>query len=298
MAISEHLRGYESDIMLRCQKCNRVNSLTIPVPETNWIGDKADDRLVQDEEYIECANCSEEYLLYIQNSDGTIFVSIEGHPEIAVKASAVRMIGDWSDWYDDLDRVPDDPHSIFIESLMDVRSVAEEIDGAHFGTTLARMVLVQQFSVLEAYLADTLTNQVLKNADVLLKAVKEIKGLKEEKVTLAQVVTDSEIVGKMVAIHLRNLLYHKFTKIVEIWKVTLGHSIFPDKDVTRRMFKAAEIRHDCVHRNGKTKEGKKHNIDSPFVKQVDEDIYAMIEHIEFELAETGDDVKGEDSVNI
>jgi len=289
MAIPEHIRGYESDIVFRCHKCNRVNSSTIPVPETTWTGDKADDRFTQDEECIKCTNCGEEYLLYIQNADGTIFVSVEGHPEVAVKASAARMAGDWSDWYDDLDRVPDDPQSIFIESLMDVRSVAEEIDAAHFGTTLARMVLVQQFSVLEAYLADTLTNQVLKNADVLLKAVKEVKELKEEKVTLAQVAIDQDIVAKIVATHLREFLYHNFKKVMEIWKVTLGHSIFPDKDLTSRMFKAAEIRHDCVHRNGKTKEGEKHDIDSAFVKQVDEDIYAMMEHIEFELAKTGDD---------
>lgn len=140
--------------------------------------------------------------------------------------------------------------------------------------------------MLEAYLADTLTNQVLKNADVLLKVVKEVKGLAEEKVTLTQVAADPELVAKMVANYLRDLLYHNLKKIMEIWKVTLGHSIFPDKDLTSRMFKAAEIRHDCVHRNGKTKEGAKHDINSAFVKQVDGDIYAMMEHIEFELAET------------
>lgn len=100
---------------------------------------------MQDEEYINCANCGEEYLLYIQNADGRIFVSVEGHPEVDVKASAAQIVGDWSDWYDDLDRVPDDPQSIFIESLEDVRSVAEEIDAAHFGTTLARWYLSSSF---------------------------------------------------------------------------------------------------------------------------------------------------------
>ena len=200
------------------------------------------------------------------------------------------MVGDWSDWYDDLDRVPDDPQSIFIESLMDVRSVAEEIDAAHFGTTLARMVLVQQFSVLEAYLADTLTNQVLKDADVLLKAVKEVKGLKEEKVTLAQVATDPDIVVKMVATHLRDLLYHNFKKIMEIWKVTLGHSIFPDKDLTSRMFKAAEIRHDCVHRNGKTKEGEKRSVVEVIADEIGPSLrwaQAQVERISRDSADGG-----------
>lgn len=64
------------------------------------------------------------------------------------------------------------------------------------------------------------------------------------------------------------------------------------------MFKAAEIRHDCVHRNGKTKKGEKHDIESAFVQQVDEDIYAMVKHIEFELAKISDDDEEKESIGI
>lgn len=90
---------------------------------------------------------------------------------------------------------------------------------------------------------------------------------------------------RTVAGHLRDLMYHNFEKVGSIYHATLGFHLFPNSDCRKRMFKALPIRHDCVHRNGKDREGNERTeVDDTFVKQIDADMRTIVKHIEAEIA--------------
>lgn len=60
------------------------------------------------------------------------------------------------------------------------------------------------------------------------------------------------------------VIYHNLPKVKNMYESTLGIS-FPDFS---RIQKDIVIRHDLVHRNGKTKEGQKIAVDEAIVNEV------------------------------
>lgn len=249
----------------------------IEVPETDWTGDNTDERFTQSQEDVFCSHCNEGYLLEVQNSDGRVAVWIVGHEEQDVSATDAYMTEP------DLNDLPE-PGDIavnILSTLADVRLVVKAAEPSFYKATVHRMAFIQQFAALEAYLSDTIVTQVLEKPWVLAASLKGIEELKDMKLSIAEVNADPDIVRRTVASHLRDLLYHNFAKVMEIWKVTLNFPLFSDRDLQVRMFKSVPIRHDCVHRNGKDKSGaERTEVDDAFVKQVDEDITAMVRHIE------------------
>jgi len=273
---------YEASVEFKCPACGEVVSESVDVPETNWSGDNADERFVEDDAEAGCNNCNTGFVLHIQNSDGRIAAQILDHEEVEVECGDAEMVGsihDDIDWaYDD---VPDEPAEILFATLFDVSNLLDQVGFPLLNWTLHRMAFIQQFAALEAYLSDRLIGAVTGDPAALEKSLTAISELKERKFTLAAFHADADIVKKTIAAYLRELMYHNFTKIDAIYKATLGFGIFPDTDVSERMFKALPIRHDCVHRNGKDKDGRtSFEVNTNFVKQTDRDIRAMIIHIE------------------
>lgn len=271
---------YASTITVDCPNCGERSVEPVEVPETYWAGDNADERFTQSQEDFSCPNCRQVFLMEVQNSDGTVFVTIVGHEDIDVEASDAYLTEP------DLEDFPE-PGEIavsILSTLSDVRRVIDAAATSPYKATVNRMAFIQQFAALEAYLSDTLVSQVLDKPYILNAALSGIKELKDMKLSIAEVNADPDIVKRTVAGHLRDLLYHNFVKIMPIWRATVGFDLFPSSELQRRMFKAVPIRHDCVHRNGKDKDGEERTeVDDAFVSQVDHDIQSIVRHVEGEI---------------
>lgn len=148
MAYPQQYR-YESEIRFNCPTCGALINEVINVPETNWSGDNSDERFVQDEGEVTCNECGTHYHLYIQNSDGNIFVAVDDHENTNVKCSNAEITGGWEDYFDDLD-LPPDPASVLRQTLADVREVLKNSTPHFYTDTLNRMAFIQQFAALEA----------------------------------------------------------------------------------------------------------------------------------------------------
>lgn len=271
---------YGSDIEFLYPECGERVGDRIAVPETYWSGDDADERFVEDDAFVECSECDAGFDLHVQNSDGAIAVMIHGHEDVTVDASHAFMTEPDEPDYDDLD-VPPDPASNLIQTLVEVQQVLKLASTGFYTPTVSRMAFIQQFAGFEAYLSDTLIGQIVGKPAVLKRALTAIDELRDMKLPLVAVSEDPDIVKRTVAAHLRDLMYHNFTKIGSIWHATLGFHMFPDRDVRARMHKAVPIRHDCVHRNGKDKEGNERlEVTDSFVGQVDADMRAVVRHVE------------------
>lgn len=271
---------YEAEVRFTCPVCGERVVEDVEVPETNWIGDNADERFVEDDADTDCRNCDTGFTLHMQNSDGYVTALLYDHEDVEVECGRADMVEPDEPDYDDLD-IAEYPGAALSQALIDVRRVLVATASIPYRDTVHRMAFVQQFAALEAYLSDTLIGQILNKPALLTKALTSIDELKNIRVSLADINSDTDLIRRIVGAHLRDLLYHNFAKVGLIYNATLGFGLFPDKDVQVRMFRALPIRHDCVHRNGKDKEGNARiEVDETFVLQVENDIRAMLTWIE------------------
>ncbi len=275
------MEGYASRIQFTCAKCGEHNAETITVPETNWTGDNADERFSEGQEDVWCEHCDEGYSLAIQNSDGRIDIANNDGRDLKIKASDAYMVEpDDDDAWD----LPSDPAVNILMTLEDVRTVLKGTAPSFHTPTVLRMAFVQQFAALEAYLSDTLITEVLNKPGALKRVIVGDKDLKEMKLALEDIHGNPGIVAHTAATHLRGLLYHNFKKVQIIWECALGFDLFPDDDMRVRMMKAQPIRHDCVHRNGKDKDGNvRTEVNDSFVRTMDEDIRKLVQYVEGSL---------------
>jgi hypothetical protein len=130
---------------------------------------------------------------------------------------------------------------------------------------LLKLLYVNIITALETYLSDVFISYVGNNSALLRKYIETAPEFKLEKVPLAKIFIALDEVEKKARANLIDIVWHHLSKIRLMYKVTLDVS-FPD-DISA-LFKAVAIRHDLVHRNGKTKEGEKHSIKSDDVKKL------------------------------
>lgn len=272
--------GYASLVSFACPYCGGDVVEVIFVPSSSTV--KRDEHCfsTEGETDIICGRCTQSYNLIVRNTTGRVFAQVRGFPKTPVKCSGSyhpdeldKMGGIWE--------VPDTPSNNLVDALTDIEEVINTKDAIFYVKTLSRMAFIQQFAALEAYLSDTLTKQVLDNPTTLNRAIAGVRDLKEIKFTLAQIAANSDILKTTVAGILRKILYHNFIKIDTIWNVALGFSIFPNSEVKSRLLRSEPIRHDCVHRNGRDKDGNESaDVDFDFVLQMNEDLHALLNHIE------------------
>lgn len=133
-----------------------------------------------------------------------------------------------------------------IEDLLAARLKGEK------KTHLLKLLYVNVITAIESYLSDVFISYIGNDKALLRKFIETTPEFKAEKVSLAELFKAMEDVEKKAGSHLIDIVWHHLNKVKPMYKATLGID-FP-KDISP-LFKAILIRHDIVHRNGKTKEG-------------------------------------------
>jgi len=118
-----------------------------------------------------------------------------------------------------------------------------------------RMIYSSAITALESYLVDSFLNKVLGNSERITKVISTNKSLNEKKYCVADILDWHKNVESRVEEFLTELIWHNIPTVRSLYGDVLGVS-FPDN--TPSIFKAVGIRHDLVHRNGKTVKGKVH----------------------------------------
>ena len=114
--------------------------------------------------------------------------------------------------------------------------------------------MVDAFAVtaMEAYLSGTLIEKVKQNEKYLLNAAQKIEDIKDEKMTLYEVVKNPDQAQKRILEKLYEFMYHNLPKIKciyeTVFEIKIDCSLKDLMTIVRR-------RHDIVHRNGKNKDG-------------------------------------------
>lgn len=159
-------------------------------------------------------------------------------------------------------------HKHFLEELEELKNIEEEKLSSRI-YMINKMTYAHAVTLLEAFLGDTVKSLISENEVFFLNA-RKIDELKKAKYSLEFLATN-DVDAKGLAIReLSNILYHNIPKVKKIFEIVLDSRI--DVDISQ-LDNITKTRHDIVHRNGKTIEGKRISLDK-------NDILEMISHIE------------------
>lgn len=164
-----------------------------------------------------------------------------------------------------------------VENMLKV----EGMDASQHGIFL-RLLFVQAVTIMETYLGDTLKALVFQEKDKLIKLLEFDEEMKKTKLTLADIVKDQNAIIDKVSEYLSELMYHNLAKIGILYKGILEIEFnFGSEENKKKLFQAIKTRHDCVHRNGKTKEGDQvSGIDEQYVEEILSIIEYLVDDIE------------------
>ncbi|RRB07403.1 hypothetical protein [Larkinella rosea] len=143
-----------------------------------------------------------------------------------------------------------------IKKILEVTSRLEDKSGED--KLIAYLLYANVITALETYLADVFVNTIFNNTLYLRKFVETYPRFKgnenAHKFTLSEIFTKYNKIEEIVTDEIIGIIYHNLQTIKPMFKDTFNVE-FP-KDM-KKIFVAIQIRHDIVHRNGKTKMDKK-----------------------------------------
>ncbi len=186
---------------------------------------------------------------------------------------------DNDDWLDPVP--PDEPFAIFMKSFQESMDLLAKSGSNYGGHLINRLVFSQQVTALEAYLGDTLKNEVFRDQIAMQRLVDQDDDLKKEKFTLTEISNDPRLVEQKVREHLRGIMYHNLARVDVLYRIAFGFRILhltPDRS---SLFAAVLLRHDCVHRNGSDKDGQVLEVfTKTFVRKTADLIRDLVQSIE------------------
>jgi len=117
---------------------------------------------------------------------------------------------------------------------------------------LLRQIYISVFATLETYLSDTFIWLVRNDTRYLRAFVETYPDFKERKFDLSEVFKSHEAIKDTATKVMQDVIYHNFWR-VKLMYINTFKIEFPDLG---GMTKYTTTRHDLVHRNGKSKDGK------------------------------------------
>lgn len=134
-------------------------------------------------------------------------------------------------------------------------------------------------AALEAYLADTVTYWVGHDKDALRRFVSRNKDFKARALTLDQLFDRLDMLDEEVRQYLQDLIWHRLDKIKPMVQAGLDIVIPDIADLMREVV----VRHDIVHRAGRTRDGALVSVSAADVHRVRDAVAAFAQAIEAEL---------------
>lgn len=120
---------------------------------------------------------------------------------------------------------------------------------------LLRMIYSSAITAMETYLCDAFFHKVTNSDAFIERLLKTVPEFKERKYAITEILDWKNQFNKKVSEYLLDLVWHNLARVEILYNNVLEIK-FPDK--LEHIHKGIAIRHDLVHRNGRTKTGKFH----------------------------------------
>jgi hypothetical protein len=213
-------------------------------------------------------------------SDGIVeWAPSDNHPDQIARRDEALAEAEWID-----QEIAADPYGVFMESYRQSVELLGDHGDDNGNSLINRMVFAQQVSALEAYLGDTLLRNIT-NAPVKMKGLlTEDKDLAAQRVSLADIANNADIVLKRVTAYLNAVPYHNLPRVDFFYFTVLGVRVLRGDEENAKLLKAIKYRHDCVHRNGIDRDGRRLTVFTrAYVQEIADLMRDLVELIEREI---------------
>tara|TARA_B100001063_G_C16728280_1_gene537751 strand:+ start:541 stop:1224 length:684 start_codon:yes stop_codon:yes gene_type:complete len=169
-------------------------------------------------------------------------------------------------------------HDTFKQQFMNVHSLLLLSSNAteHIRHSLLVMLHAHLVASFEAYLSSVCIHKVT-NSDIYIRRLIETDPeFANKKIALKDIYSESEKLKTTVASYLKDLIFHKLSKVQLMYKSLFGFEF----NELCWAYHAIEIRHDCVHRAGYRKDGSKLELTEGSVRILADEINLVVQDIE------------------
>jgi hypothetical protein len=143
-----------------------------------------------------------------------------------------------------------------------------------------RMIYSSAITALETYLSDAFYQKVIKDEALIERLMLTTPEFNDRKYSLSEVVEWKKQTKEKVSDYLFNIVWHNLAKVRCMYRDVLGVK-FPDDSSAVHV--AVIVRHDIVHRGGRSKGGRTHSFRQADIEQLLTTIEKFVTDIDGQL---------------
>ena len=294
----QNAQRWVSNISFKCPICGKDVHQEVEVPEPDYSAEKSRDMCTDGEVEVYCEGCDNYFDGDAWAGPGHCDITLREYEDTPVFCDTPGYDRPPEDWFEDW-IVPDDPASIFKTNINELNALIDEQAQADGASLMNRMIFAQILTFLEAYFCDTLISGLRRYPDRLVDFAARDGSISQTEFRASDLLRDREHVQKTVEHNLKSRLYHQFgsgkkdkngkekVEGVPLWYAqAFGFSLTPTPEDIEKLRNYAVFRHDCVHRNGKTKDDETLTIfNKPYLQEALSLAERIVEHIDSKMQE-------------
>ena len=147
--------------------------------------------------------------------------------------------------------------------------------------TFYKMSYAHAVTLMESFLADSVRTLILSDDKYFKNAIIQVEDLKDIKYSLKDIAKQQDGARGFVIKLLSGMMYHNIPKVREILKSILDQPISVNiSDVCR----ITNLRHDIVHRDGKTTDGSLIKVDKEIALEAIKSVETFVEKVASEIS--------------
>jgi hypothetical protein len=152
-----------------------------------------------------------------------------------------------------------DFHKTFNKSIESLQHLSQQKlpSHLHLQQPYNRMMYASIITAMETYLCDAFFHKVTNDECLIEKLLLSTQEFKERKYAISDIIEWKKQTKKKVSDYLLDIVWHNLPKVEMLYKNVLS-VVFPSDIDT--LHKAISVRHDLIHRNGRSKSGSFHVI--------------------------------------
>lgn len=271
----EELQECGAEIQFQCPDCCEVIEDYAEVPPIDITAEKQSEIQQTVSTDVVCSACGADHVVDTLNTGANLVCTLQGNGKVDIHVeppawyyqveedpSFEEDLLELEPWFGEINETPFEAYRLGADELdAFINNHCEE----DFVALENRMAVVQAWSLFETYLADQLTLYLDQHTDALIRFAKSDPSLKDMKLNVGEAIEGGVSLKKLVTRSAKNRLFHNFGKPgttckkssgVPAWfGVGLRLPLIKDDSKLDRLRWFAVMRHDCVHRNGKSSEG-------------------------------------------
>lgn len=171
-----------------------------------------------------------------------------------------------------------DYEGTFRRSMTGLRTLLKQMspNTVQLRQSFYRMLYASAITALETFLSDAFLQEVIPHRDKMEKVLLTAPELSERKYSLSDVVSWNANLHQQVTKYLSDIIWHNLNKVTPMYFDVLGIT-FPKNGGP--IYRAIILRHDLVHRTGRTKDYRAHILSVVELTQLFDDVEGFVKHI-------------------